>query len=558
MGASVRSCIGQGRLALGRHPSVRGAPPQVNPEGRCDPCTPLSTCPSEVNGQGFWALGYTLPIFTRLVDIVASNPPPAPAPDTQHSTPPAGATNQSWGGRFEAPTDAFVAEFTASISFDRRLYAQDIAGSIAHATMLAASGILSDAECAEITAGLTAIKADCDSGHFEWSVALEDVHMNIESALVARIGAVGKKLHTARSRNDQVATDIRLYLREQIDGLCDQIDRLLSGLIVLAEREAATIMPGFTHLQAAQPITFGHHVLAWFEMLLRDRDRLCDARRRLNVLPLGAGALAGTSFPIQRELTARLLGFASVAENSLDAVSDRDFAIEFCAAGALLMVHFSRIAEELVLWNSQQFGFIDLDDTFCTGSSMMPQKKNPDVPELVRGKSGRVVGHLMSLITLMKSQPLAYNKDNQEDKEPLFDTVDTLRGCLRAFGDLIPTLKVQHQRMREAAEAGFTNATDFADYLVRLGIPFRDAHTLVGAAVRLALKKQCQLQALSLGEFQTLHPAITEAVYAILDIERVVAARDHIGGTAPRQVLAACARARQRMAHARAAHAQAS
>jgi len=465
----------------------------------------------------------------------------------QPSATPSKPTNQSWGGRFEAPTDAFVAEFTASVGFDRRLYAYDIAGSIAHATMLAASGILSDAECVQIVDGLTAIRADCDAGRLTWSVALEDVHMNIESALVDRIGAVGKKLHTARSRNDQVATDIRLYLRDQIDRLSAQLDHLLNAFIELAEREAATVMPGFTHLQPAQPITFGHHVLAWFEMLLRDRERFRDARRRVNVLPLGAGALAGTSFPIRRELTAELLGFAGVAENSLDAVSDRDFAIEFCAAGALTMVHFSRIAEELVLWNSQQFAFVELDDAFCTGSSMMPQKKNPDVPELVRGKSGRVVGHLMSLITLMKSQPLAYNKDNQEDKEPLFDTVDTLHACLRAFGDLIPTLRVKRARMREAAEAGFTNATDFADYLVRLGIPFRDAHGIVGAAVRRAIERQCRLEALSLDEFQALHPDITEAVYAVLDIERVVAARDHFGGTAPRQVLAACTRARERL-----------
>ncbi len=480
---------------------------------------------------------------------MASNPPAAPVPDPQPATP-VGAANQSWGGRFEVPTNAFVAEFTASVGFDWRLYAQDIAGSIAHATMLAASGILSATECAEITAGLEAIKAECDSGNFRWSVALEDVHMNIESALVARIGAVGKKLHTARSRNDQVATDIRLYLRAEIDGLCGQLDRLLDALIALAEREATTVMPGFTHLQAAQPVTFGHHVLAWFEMLFRDRDRLVDTRRRLNVLPLGAGALAGTSFPIQRELTAQLLGFAAVAENSLDAVSDRDFAIEFCAAAALMMVHFSRIAEELVLWNSQQFAFIELDDAFCTGSSMMPQKKNPDVPELLRGKSGRVIGHLMALLTLMKSQPLAYNKDNQEDKEPLFDTVDTLRACVRALGDLIPTLQVKRARLREAAENGFTNATDFADYLVRLGIPFRDAHGIVGAAVRLALQQHCKLQELSLQAFQALNPAITTEVFAVLNIENVVAARNHFGGTAPRQVQAACLRARARLVQA--------
>ncbi|MGD9603147.1 MAG: argininosuccinate lyase [Gammaproteobacteria bacterium] len=471
----------------------------------------------------------------------------------QPSTTPAGTaapatTNQSWGGRFDAPTDAFVAEFTASVGFDQRLCAEDITGSIAHATMLAACGILTAEERDLIVDGLESIRADCAAGRFPWSVALEDVHMNVESALVERIGAVGKKLHTARSRNDQVATDIRLYLRGRIDALVGGLDRLLAGLVELAEREAATVMPGFTHLQAAQPITFGHHVLAWFEMLLRDRARLRDARGRVDVLPLGAGALAGTSFPIRRELTAELLGFRAVAENSLDAVSDRDFAIEFCAAGALMMVHFSRIAEELILWNSQQFGFVDLDDAFCTGSSMMPQKKNPDVPELVRGKSGRVVGHLVALLTLMKSQPLAYNKDNQEDKEPLFDTVDTLSACVRAFGDLLPALRVNRERMRAAAEAGFTNATDFADYLVRRGVPFRDAHAIVGAAVRLAIARGCRLEALDLADFLALTPVIDESVYQVLDIERVVAARDHFGGTAPHQVRAACQRARQRLA----------
>ncbi len=413
--------------------------------------------------------------------------------------------------------------------------------------MLAASGVLTEAESAEICAGLAAIQAEIDAGRFHWSVALEDVHMNIEQALVARIGAVGKKLHTARSRNDQVATDIRLYVRDEIDALCAQLTHLMEALITLAEREAATIMPGFTHLQAAQPITFGHHMLAWFEMLWRDRQRFGDARKRVNVLPLGAGALAGTTFPIKRELTAQLLSFDTVAENSLDAVSDRDFAIEFCAAGATLMIHLSRMAEELILWNSQQFAFIDLDDAFCTGSSMMPQKKNPDVPELVRGKSGRVVGHLVSLLTLMKSQPLAYNKDNQEDKEPLFDTADTLRACLRAFGDLVPSLKVRGERLHAAASAGFTNATDFADYLVRQGIPFRDAHAIVGQAVRLAVERGCNLEDLSLAEFQALHSTIDAQVFAILKLENVVAARDHVGGTAPRQVVAACARARRRL-----------
>ncbi|MSR15360.1 MAG: argininosuccinate lyase [Gammaproteobacteria bacterium] len=458
------------------------------------------------------------------------------------------SNEKPWGGRFTGTTDAFVEAFTASVSFDHRLYAHDIAGSIAHATMLSASGILSAEECAQIVEGLTAIKAECDAGRFVWSIALEDVHMNIEHALVNRIGEVGKKLHTARSRNDQVATDIRLFLRAEIDVLLASLKRLLTALVDLAEREAATVMPGFTHLQTAQPITFGHHVLAWFEMLLRDRDRLREVRQRVNVLPLGAGALAGTTFPIQRELSAKLLGFDCVAENSLDAVSDRDFAIEFCAAAALMMVHFSRMSEELVLWNSQQFGFVDLDDRFCTGSSMMPQKKNPDVPELVRGKSGRVVGHLMALITLMKGQPLAYNKDNQEDKEPLFDTVDTLAACLRAFGDLIPSLQVRRDRLRAAAGTGFTTATDFADYLVRLGIPFRDAHAIVGAAVRLAVARECGLEALHLADFQGLHLAITEEIYSVLEVDRAVAARNHVGGTAPAQVRAACQRARGRLA----------
>ena len=462
--------------------------------------------------------------------------------DPAHTSP-----SKPWGGRFDGPTNAFVEQFTASIEFDQRLYAEDIAGSIAHATMLAKVGILTSAERDQIIAGLQAIKTDCDAARMPWSVQLEDVHMNIESALVARIGDVGKKLHTARSRNDQVATDIRLYLRTQIDALTVALDRLLTGLVDLAEREAATVMPGFTHLQAAQPITFGHHMLAWFEMLLRDRERLSDVRKRVNVLPLGAGALAGTSFPIAREFTAELLEFAAVTENSLDAVSDRDFAIEFCAAAALMMIHFSRMAEELVLWNSQQFGFIELADAFCTGSSMMPQKKNPDVPELVRGKSGRVVGHLVALLTLMKSQPLAYNKDNQEDKEPLFDTVDTLAACLRAMGELIPTLGVRRERLRAAANAGFTAATDLADYLVRLGTPFRAAHAIVGAAVKLAIARGVELQALALSDFKSLHPDITDAVFSVLDIDNVVAARDHLGGTAPNQVRAACQRARQRL-----------
>ena len=458
------------------------------------------------------------------------------------------SAEKPWGGRFETPTNAFVEEFTASVQFDQRLYAHDIQGSIAHATMLARVGVLSAEECRQIVDGLRAIETEINAGRFQWSVALEDVHMNIESALTARIGDVGKKLHTARSRNDQVATDIRLYLRDRIDGLLEDLARLLAALVDLAEREADTVLPGFTHLQAAQPISFGHHMLAWFEMLLRDRERLQDCRKRVDSLPLGAGALAGTTFPIDRDFTAELLGFSRICENSLDAVADRDFAIEFCAGAALMMVHFSRMAEELVLWSSQQFGFVELDDAFCTGSSMMPQKKNPDVPELVRGKSGRVVGHLMALLTLMKSQPLAYNKDNQEDKEPLFDTIDTLAGSLRAFGDLIPTLRVRRERMREAARAGFTTATDFADYLVRLGVPFRDAHAVVGAAVRTALARNCELSDLTLAELQALEPRISADVFAALDIDAALAARNHRGGTAPARVRAACSAARQRLA----------
>jgi argininosuccinate lyase len=462
--------------------------------------------------------------------------------------PHAQSADKPWGGRFEQPTDRFVETFTASVNFDRRLYAQDIAGSIAHATMLAEAGILAAAERQAIVDGLTAIRADIEAGHFTWSVALEDVHMNIESALIARIGEVGKKLHTARSRNDQVATDLRLYLRDMIDAIAAELTRLLGALLDFAEREADTAMPGFTHLQPAQPITLGHHALAWFEMLLRDRARFADCRGRVNVLPLGAAALAGTTFPICRERVAELLGFAAVAENSLDAVSDRDFAIEFASCASLAMIHLSRIAEELVLWSSQQFRFIELPDAFCTGSSIMPQKKNPDVPELVRGKSGRVVGHLMGLLLLMKSQPLAYNKDNQEDKEPLFDVGDTMRDCLHAFADLLPAIEPRRERLRDAAAEGYTTATDFADYLVRRGVPFRDAHALVGQAVRTAIAKGCDLAELSLAELGGAQAPITDDVYQILTIDGSLRARDHIGATAPAQVRAAIVRGRARLA----------
>ncbi|KFI23600.1 argininosuccinate lyase [Nitrosococcus oceani] len=452
-----------------------------------------------------------------------------------------------WSGRFHEPTDTFVEEFTASIGFDHRLYQQDIHGSIAHARMLAKVGVLSREECDAIIQGLEAIAQDISRGQFSWSVALEDVHMNIEAALTERIGPVGKKLHTGRSRNDQIATDIRLYLRDAIDLITTQLQRLQEGLLAIAEREAATIMPGFTHLQTAQPVTFGHHLMAWFEMLLRDTGRLADCRHRVNVLPLGAAALAGTTFPIDRAYTAELLGFDGIAENSLDAVSDRDFAIEFTAAGALLMTHLSRFAEELVLWSSAQFDFITLPDRFCTGSSIMPQKKNPDVPELVRGKTGRVNGHLVSLLTLMKGQPLAYNKDNQEDKEPLFDTVDTLLGCLRAFADMIPAITTNPDKMREAATKGYATATDLADYLVRKGVSFRDAHEIVGKAVALAIEQSKDLAALKLATLQDFSPVIEEDVFDVLTLEGSVAARNHLGGTAPAQVRAAIQRGREKL-----------
>ncbi|MBK1700746.1 argininosuccinate lyase [Thiococcus pfennigii] len=453
-----------------------------------------------------------------------------------------------WAGRFDAPTDAFVEAFTASVGFDRRLYRHDIAGSIAHATMLAQRGVLSDAERAAIVAGLGAIRARIEAGDFAWSVPLEDVHMNVEAALTAAIGDAGKKLHTGRSRNDQVATDIRLWLREEIDAIAAELGRLQEALLALAEREAETILPGFTHLQVAQPITFGHHMMAWLAMLERDAERLADCRRRLNVMPLGAAALAGTTYPIDREQTARLLGFDRPAENSLDAVADRDFAIEFTAAAAILMMHLSRFSEELILWSSAQFGFIELSDGFCTGSSIMPQKKNPDVPELVRGKSGRIFGHLMALLTLMKGQPLAYNKDNQEDKEPLFDTVDNVRGSLKVFADMMGAVTCDRDRMRAAARQGFATATDLADYLVRKGVAFRDAHEIVGRAVAHGIREGRDLAEMGLEELRGFSGAIDDDVFAILSLEGSVAARDHIGGTAPAQVRAAIARARQRLA----------
>ncbi|MFL0797450.1 MAG: argininosuccinate lyase [Cellvibrionaceae bacterium] len=457
-------------------------------------------------------------------------------------------TNQQWGGRFSEPTDAFVQRFTASVQFDQRMYAQDIRGSIAHATMLEKAGVLSAEEVEKIITGLKSVKADIEAGNFEWSIPLEDVHMNVEAALTDRIGIAGKKLHTGRSRNDQVATDIRLWIRDEIDTIAHELTRLQEGLVELAEKEADTIMPGFTHLQTAQPVTFGHHLLAWNEMLQRDFGRLMDCRKRMNQSPLGAAALAGTTYPIQREITAELLEFDKPTENSLDSVSDRDFGIEFCAFASILLTHLSRMSEELVLWTSAQFNFIELPDRFCTGSSIMPQKKNPDVPELVRGKTGRVNGHLISLLTLMKSQPLAYNKDNQEDKEPLYDAVDTVRDCLRAFADMAPAIVPRKESMLEAAKRGFSTATDLADYLVRKGIPFRDSHEVVGKSVAYGIEQGKDLSEMTLQELQQFSDVIAQDVFDVLTLEGSVAARDHLGGTAPAQVRAAAGRARTLLA----------
>ena len=456
-------------------------------------------------------------------------------------------TNSAWGGRFQESTDAFVAAFTASVGFDQRLGQEDIAGSRAHAAMLVKQGVLSEADGEAIARGLDAIADEIARGEFVWDTALEDVHMNIEKRLTDRIGDAGKRLHTGRSRNDQVATDIRLYVRAAIERILGEIRRLQTAIVTLAEGEAETIMPGFTHLQVAQPVTFGHHLMAWYEMLVRDAGRFRDCRERLNQSPLGAAALAGTTYPIDRHMTAAALGFAAPCANSLDAVSDRDFAIECCAAAATLMMHLSRIAEELIIWNSAAYRFIELPDRFCTGSSIMPQKKNPDVPELVRGKTGRVYGHLVALLTLMKSQPLAYNKDNQEDKEPLFDTVNTVLACLRAFADMIPAIEANREAMYRAAGAGYSTATDLADYLVRRGVAFRDAHEIVGRAVHLAIERHTTLDTLPLTDLQTLSPAIGEDVYESLTLEGSINARDHFGGTAPVQVKARIQQAKEKL-----------
>lgn len=453
--------------------------------------------------------------------------------------------NKLWGGRFTEATDAFVQRFTASVDFDRRLFQQDIDGSVAHANMLAKAGILTSDEVSLILDGLESIRKDIQDDNFEWSVALEDVHMNIESALTSRIGDVGKKLHTGRSRNDQVATDIRLYVRDEIDQIAELITKLQAALLGVAEKEAATIMPGFTHLQTAQPVSFGHHMMAWYEMLGRDYDRLLDCRKRVNLSPLGAAALAGTTYPIDRSFTAEQLGFDAPTRNSLDSVSDRDFAIELASFASLLMTHLSRFSEELVLWTSAQFNFIDLPDRFCTGSSIMPQKKNPDVPELIRGKTGRVHGHLISLLTLMKSQPLAYNKDNQEDKEPLFDLIDTVKDCLFAYSEMMPAVSCNKEEMYAAAKQGYATATDLADYLVKKGMPFRDAHEVVGKSVAFGIQKKKDLAELTLDELQSFSELIAEDIFEVLTLEGSIGARDHIGGTAPSQVLAAVATAKE-------------
>jgi argininosuccinate lyase len=458
---------------------------------------------------------------------------------------PATGEPAGWSGRFAEPVSERVKRYTASVDFDRRLAGADIAGSLAHARMLAEVGVLSRADLAAIEGGLATIRGEIERGEFAWSRDLEDVHFNVERRLTVLIGDAGKRLHTARSRNDQVATDLRLWLRESIDGLSALLTGLRLALIDLAERHADTIMPGFTHLQVAQPVTFGHHLLAYEAMLGRDAERLADCRRRVNRLPLGSAALAGTSYPIDRDRVARELGFEGICGNSLDAVSDRDFAIEFAAAASLLMVHISRFAEELILWMSPRYGFIALADRFCTGSSIMPQKKNPDVPELARGKTARVVGHLTGLLVLMKGQPLAYNKDNQEDKEPLFDTVDTLADTLEIFRDLVATgISVDAARMREAAREGFATATDLADYLVKKGLPFRDAHEAVARAVRHAESRGCDLADLPLAELAAFSPLIDADVFAVLTLEGSVASRDHPGGTAPARVRAAAAAAR--------------
>ena len=458
------------------------------------------------------------------------------------SNDPLARKHQAWSALFTEPMSELVQRYTASVGFDQRLWRADIEGSLAHAAMLAAQGVIGEQDLADIRRGMAQITEEIEQGRFEWKLALEDVHLNIEARLTALVGDAGKRLHTGRSRNDQVATDVRLWLRGEIDQLQPLLAGLQRALVGLAERHADTVMPGFTHLQVAQPVSFGHHLLAYVEMFSRDAERLADVRKRLNRLPLGAAALAGTSYPLDREHVARTLGFDGICHNSLDAVSDRDFAVEFSAWAAITMVHVSRMAEELVLWMSQNFGFIDLADRYCTGSSIMPQKRNPDVAELARGKAGRVVGHLMGLITLMKGQPLAYNKDNQEDKEPLFDTVDTLAATLRIMAEMVSGIVVKPEAMRRAAMRGYATATDLADYLVKKGLPFRDAHEAVAHAVKLALQRGVDLAELSLEELQAVEPRIGADAFGVLTLEGSMNARQVAGGTAPAQVRAQVAR----------------
>lgn len=453
-----------------------------------------------------------------------------------NSNDPLHAKKKAWSGRFSEPVDAFVLRYTASVDFDKRMALSDIEGSVAHATMLEKIGVISAKDLEDIRRGMDQIRSEILAGTFEWQLELEDVHLNIEARLTALIGDAGKRLHTGRSRNDQVATDIRLYLRSEIDEIVHRIEHLQDVLVHQAKAGSDMIMPGFTHMQVAQPVTFGHHMLAYVEMFERDRERLLDLRHRVNRSPLGSAALAGTTYPIDREFTAELLGFEAVSQNSLDGVSDRDFAVEFCSAASLIMMHISRLSEELVVWMSQRFGFIKLPDRFTTGSSIMPQKKNPDVPETARGKSGRVYGDLIAMLTLMKGTPLAYNKDFQEDKEPVFDAIDTVKDTLRAFCDMMAGVEPQADVMYRAAQMGFPTATDLADYLVRHGVPFRTAHDIVGQTVRAASERGCGLEELPLDVLKSFSDVIESDVYEVLKLEGSVNARDHLGGTAPNQV----------------------
>ena len=471
-------------------------------------------------------------------------------PSQNPSSDPLANKHQAWSALFSEPMSELVQRYTASVDFDQRLWRADIEGSLAHAEMLAAQGVIAAQDLADIQRGLAQIKAEIEAGRFEWKLALEDVHLNIEARLTALVGDAGKRLHTGRSRNDQVATDVRLWLRGEIDKLSLLLAAMQAALVELAAHHADTVMPGYTHMQVAQPVSFAHHLLAYVEMFARDAERLADVRKRVNVLPLGAAALAGTSYPLDRERVAKTLGFEGVCQNSLDAVSDRDFALEFSSFAAITMVHVSRLSEEIVLWMSQNFGFIDLADRYCTGSSIMPQKRNPDVAELARGKSGRVVGHLMGLLTLMKGQPLTYNKDNQEDKEPLFDTVDTLADTLRIMAEMVGGITVKKDAMERAALKGYATATDLADYLVKKGLPFRDAHEAVAHAVKTALSRGVDLSELPLAELQALNPAVQADVAEVLTLRGSLNARSVLGGTAPVQVLAQVERHRRRLSAA--------